>query len=84
MIVTFNGFGSSRALRNYKCEVATPITVSQLRCELKTKLSTEKQSDELINLLDSCAFAGDEQLFSEDYLIEKSQTVNILPPVCGG
>ncbi len=84
MIVIFNGFGSTRSIRNYEMEVSSSVTVAQLRQQLKSKLSTGSAASELINLLDSCAFAGNEQVFSEDYLVDQPQIINILPPVCGG
>ncbi len=84
MIVVFNGFGSTRYIRNYEMEISSSVTVAQLRQQLKAKLSTEQSTIELINVLDSCAFAGNEQVFSEDYLVDQPQIINILPPVCGG
>lgn len=84
MIITFKGFGSVRMLRNYQLETGVSLTIAQLRQELKTKLASELPTKELAGLIDSCAFACDEELFSENYLINSSQTISILPPVCGG
>ena len=84
MKISLHGFGSMRALRGIGFEVDSSLTVREFRAYLQTQLSVKPGFAELAMLLSSCAFANNEQVLTEDTLLNKDQLLNVLPPVCGG
>ena len=84
MKISLHGFGSMRALRGIGFEFSAPLTVREFRAYLQTQLSIKQGFSELVILLSSCAFANNEQVLTEDTLLNKDQLLNVLPPVCGG
>ncbi|HCY39316.1 MAG TPA: hypothetical protein DHV02_05575 [Neisseriales bacterium] len=84
MKISLHGFGSMRALRGIGFEFVAPLTVREFRAYLQTQLSIKPGFSELVILLSSCAFANNEQVLTEDTLLNKDQLLNVLPPVCGG
>ncbi|MBP7847361.1 MAG: MoaD/ThiS family protein [Burkholderiales bacterium] len=84
MKISLHGFGSMRALRGIGFEFSAPLTVREFRAYLQTQLSIKPGFSELVILLSSCAFANNEQVLTEDTLLNKDQLLNVLPPVCGG
>ena len=84
MKISLHGFGSMRALRGMSFEFVAPLTVREFRIYLQAKLSTNLEFTDLTWLLQSCAFASDEQVLTEDVQLTHDQVLNVLPPVCGG
>ena len=84
MKISLHGFGSMRALRGMSFEFVVPLTVREFRIYLQAQLSTNLEFTDLELLLQSCAFASNEQVLTEDMQLTHDQLLNVLPPVCGG
>lgn len=84
MKISLHGFGSMRALRGMSFEFVAPLTVREFRAYLQTQLSIKPGFTDLELLLQSCAFASNEQVLTEDAQLTHDQLLNVLPPVCGG
>ncbi len=84
MKISLHGFGSMRALRGIGFEFVAPLTVREFRIYLQAQLSTNPEFTDLELLLQSCAFANNEQVLTEDMQLTHDQLLNVLPPVCGG
>lgn len=83
MIVELKGFGSARKLSGTQIELASASTIAQLRQLLIERLALSND-DALLTILQTCAFASHAKVLAEDDELGTIQTLNILPPVCGG
>ncbi len=83
MIIELKGFGSARKLSGVKIDVAAEANIADLRLALLNKLKDDND-DDLIIILQTCAFANQAKVLDENELLECNSIINILPPVCGG
>jgi molybdopterin converting factor small subunit len=62
----------------------TALTLGQVKSELLERLSANRTSEEIKNLLSQSAIATDRRVLEESELVLPGMNLAILPPVCGG
>ncbi len=83
MKIELKGFGSARKLSGMHIELIANSNIAQLRQLLLEKLHLTND-EEMLVLLQTCAFASATKILSEDTELVNSQLLHVLPPVCGG
>lgn len=85
MKISLRGFGSARGLNGVSFELHHDITIADLRQYLQAELpNLVTNSQEILPLLASCAFATNQQVLADDLIVNQDIVLNVLPPVCGG
>lgn len=80
-------FGALRKFSNedgiFQFKISEPMTVSKFKTALSFQVS-EEFKDFNSDLLMQSAIANQEEILSDDYLIQQNEFIAVLPPVCGG
>ena len=84
MQIDFHGFGATRILSGYTLEVETNSSIATIRKQLIQLIANQEKYATIYEILSSTAFASEQQVFSDEQLIDKDMTLHLLPPVCGG
>lgn len=60
-------------------DMPLPATIGTIRASMITQ-----RGEEYRLLVEDSAFANDTDILPDEYVIEQSCTLSVLPPVCGG
>ncbi len=78
------------AFRDYSSQSTVILTVpplsdlGHLRALLRQRLEILKPGAQPGDLLEKSVFADADDILPADYLLQRSQSLSIIPPVCGG
>jgi len=78
---TFRKYGNGEAIT---LSLDKEISVNSLKKLLIKELTKLDSNFNDHNIVESSAFAVNDEIIADDYLIKESDIVAILPPVCGG
>lgn len=73
---------ASESTLPFLCEPGTRI--AELRQKMQQHMQAARPGSQIDSLLMQSVFADEQSILSEDYCLQKSQELAIIPPVCGG
>ena len=65
-------------------ECAPGTSIAELRMKMQAQLERLKPDGGAAGLLRQSVFADEQAVLGEDFRLERSQELAIIPPVCGG
>jgi molybdopterin synthase sulfur carrier subunit len=65
-------------------ECAPGTSIAELRMKMQAQLERLKPDGGAGHLLKQSVFADEQTILGEDFRLERSQELAIIPPVCGG
>ena len=65
-------------------ECAPGTSIAELRMKMQAQLEHMKPGASVLSLLKQSVFADEQAILGEDFRLEQSQELAIIPPVCGG
>ncbi|WP_141731517.1 MoaD/ThiS family protein [Oligoflexus tunisiensis] len=65
-------------------ECAPGTSIAELRQQMGSLLENMRPGAGVESLLKQSVFADEKEILSEDFRLERSQELAIIPPVCGG
>jgi molybdopterin converting factor small subunit len=65
-------------------ECAPGTSIAELRQQMQSRLENMRPGAGAEGLLKQSVFADERQVLGEDFRLERSQELAIIPPVCGG
>ncbi len=65
-------------------ECAPGTSIAELRQQMESRLENMRPGAGAQGLLKESVFADERQVLGEEFRLERSQELAILPPVCGG
>ncbi len=65
-------------------ECAPGTSISELRQQMESRLENMRPGAGAQGLLKQSVFADERQVLGEEFRLERSQELAIIPPVCGG
>lgn len=80
-------FGAFRDLARHptlKLECAPGTSIAELRQQMLALLENMQPGAGVEGLLQQSVFADERAILKEDFRLERSQELAIIPPVCGG
>lgn len=77
----FRDFGSKPELL---LECAPGTSIAELRLRMQAQLDSLRPGAHAEGLLKQSVFADEQSILGEDFRLERSQQLAIIPPVCGG
>ncbi len=83
MIITIEPYGIFRDFFAKPIEFSfdKPISIGAIKSQIETQIPPQFHSK---NLVETSVIADDKQILPNDYIINTSQNLMILPPVSGG
>jgi molybdopterin converting factor small subunit len=65
-------------------ECAPGTSIAELRLQMESRLENMRPGAGVSGLLKQSVFADERQVLDEEFRLERSQELAIIPPVCGG